>query len=185
MLDLLIRGATVLDVRAADAYAAGHVPGALNVPVSGGSFGTKTGFLLRAAAGNVVAAAAVPAVDAAPTHADDAHAEGDHEEPRYMMIFFWLTIFTLIELGLSPVFHLHGAALAIGLSFFASLKALAVAFYYMHLKFERTAMKILLLLPVALIVVLFVLILPDAVSALRTTKTSAGSLPPRPTAMFR
>jgi glyoxylase-like metal-dependent hydrolase (beta-lactamase superfamily II)/rhodanese-related sulfurtransferase len=40
-------GATVLDVRAAEAYAAGHVPGALNVPVSGGSFGTRAGFLLR------------------------------------------------------------------------------------------------------------------------------------------
>jgi hydroxyacylglutathione hydrolase len=40
-------GATVLDVRPADAYVAGHVRGALNVPVSGGSFGTKAGFLLR------------------------------------------------------------------------------------------------------------------------------------------
>ena len=40
-------GATVLDVRSADAYAAGHVRGALNVPVAGGSFGTKAGFLLR------------------------------------------------------------------------------------------------------------------------------------------
>jgi hydroxyacylglutathione hydrolase len=40
-------GATVLDVRPADAYSAGHVPGALNVPVSSGSFGTRAGFLLR------------------------------------------------------------------------------------------------------------------------------------------
>jgi glyoxylase-like metal-dependent hydrolase (beta-lactamase superfamily II)/rhodanese-related sulfurtransferase len=40
-------GATVLDVRSADDFAAGHVPGALNVPVSGGSFGTKSGFVLR------------------------------------------------------------------------------------------------------------------------------------------
>jgi rhodanese-related sulfurtransferase len=40
-------GATVLDVRPADAYSAAHVPGALNVPVSGGSFGTRAGFLLR------------------------------------------------------------------------------------------------------------------------------------------
>jgi len=40
-------GATVLDVRTADDYAAGHVRGALNVPVSGGSFGTKAGFVLR------------------------------------------------------------------------------------------------------------------------------------------
>jgi glyoxylase-like metal-dependent hydrolase (beta-lactamase superfamily II)/rhodanese-related sulfurtransferase len=39
--------ATVLDVRHADDFVAGHVPGALNVPVSGGSFGTKSGFVLR------------------------------------------------------------------------------------------------------------------------------------------
>jgi hydroxyacylglutathione hydrolase len=39
-------GATVLDVRPARAFAAGHVPGAINVPVSGSSFGTKTGFLI-------------------------------------------------------------------------------------------------------------------------------------------
>jgi hydroxyacylglutathione hydrolase len=40
-------GATVLDVRAAEAFAAGHIPGALNVPVSGSAFGTKTGFVLQ------------------------------------------------------------------------------------------------------------------------------------------
>jgi hydroxyacylglutathione hydrolase len=40
-------GATVLDVRPARAYAEGHVPGAINVPVSGSSFGTKAGFLLE------------------------------------------------------------------------------------------------------------------------------------------
>ena len=39
--------ATVLDVRSADAYAAGHVPGALNVPVSVRGFGTRAGFVLR------------------------------------------------------------------------------------------------------------------------------------------
>jgi len=37
---------TVLDVRPADAHAAGHVHGAFNVPVSGGSFATRAGFLL-------------------------------------------------------------------------------------------------------------------------------------------
>jgi glyoxylase-like metal-dependent hydrolase (beta-lactamase superfamily II)/rhodanese-related sulfurtransferase len=39
-------GATVLDVRPADAYAAGHLAGAVNVPVSGNAFGTKAGFAL-------------------------------------------------------------------------------------------------------------------------------------------
>jgi hydroxyacylglutathione hydrolase len=40
-------GATVLDVRPAGAFAAGHVQGALNLPVSESSFGTKAGFVLR------------------------------------------------------------------------------------------------------------------------------------------
>jgi glyoxylase-like metal-dependent hydrolase (beta-lactamase superfamily II)/rhodanese-related sulfurtransferase len=36
----------VLDVRDAHAFAAGHHPGAVNVPVSGSSFGTKSAFVL-------------------------------------------------------------------------------------------------------------------------------------------
>jgi len=39
-------GATVLDVRPAGAFARGHFPGAINVPVSGTSFATKAGFVL-------------------------------------------------------------------------------------------------------------------------------------------
>lgn len=38
----------LLDVRPAHASADGHAPGALNVPVEGSSFGTKSGFLLAA-----------------------------------------------------------------------------------------------------------------------------------------
>jgi rhodanese-related sulfurtransferase/glyoxylase-like metal-dependent hydrolase (beta-lactamase superfamily II) len=39
-------GATVLDVRPARDYLAGHTHGALNVPVSGSTFATKAGFVL-------------------------------------------------------------------------------------------------------------------------------------------
>jgi hydroxyacylglutathione hydrolase len=39
-------GAIVLDVRPAHAFAAGHRPGAVNVPCSGSSFGTKAAFVL-------------------------------------------------------------------------------------------------------------------------------------------
>lgn len=38
--------ATVLDVRDAKAHAAGHVRGSINVPVDGGSFATRAGFVL-------------------------------------------------------------------------------------------------------------------------------------------
>ena len=39
-------GATLLDVRPFDDYAAGHVPGSISVPVSGSSFATKAAFVL-------------------------------------------------------------------------------------------------------------------------------------------
>ena len=42
-----VRG-QLLDVRPAHAYADGHAPGALNIPVDGPSFATKGGFLLDA-----------------------------------------------------------------------------------------------------------------------------------------
>jgi len=45
-LDAPPADALVLDVRSADAFSAGHVPGALNVPVDGSSFATKAGFVL-------------------------------------------------------------------------------------------------------------------------------------------
>jgi hydroxyacylglutathione hydrolase len=40
--------AVVLDVRPTESFFAGHVSGAVNVPVSGTSFATKSGFVLRA-----------------------------------------------------------------------------------------------------------------------------------------
>ena len=39
-------GCTVVDVRAADEFARGHVRGALSIPVAAGEFGTKAGFVL-------------------------------------------------------------------------------------------------------------------------------------------
>ncbi len=65
-------GLLVLDVRDPAAFAAGHVPGALNVPVRAGSFGTRAGFLVRA--GERVALYGAPGeVDAA---AQRLHAVG-------------------------------------------------------------------------------------------------------------
>jgi hydroxyacylglutathione hydrolase len=50
-------GAVVLDVRDADAFAAGHVPGAISVPLSSSAFGTKAGFILDPADRVVIHAA--------------------------------------------------------------------------------------------------------------------------------
>jgi hydroxyacylglutathione hydrolase len=45
-LDIVLDNAVVLDVREAHAFAEGHRPGAVNVPVLGSSFGTKSAFVL-------------------------------------------------------------------------------------------------------------------------------------------
>ena len=45
-LDIALDDAIVLDVRDSHAFAAGHRPGAVNVPVSGSAFGTKSAFVL-------------------------------------------------------------------------------------------------------------------------------------------
>jgi glyoxylase-like metal-dependent hydrolase (beta-lactamase superfamily II)/rhodanese-related sulfurtransferase len=50
-------GAQILDVRPTPTYAAGHLAGAVNVPVSGTRFSTKAGFVLDAERPVVVAAA--------------------------------------------------------------------------------------------------------------------------------
>jgi len=49
-------GATVLDVRPIEDFLAGHLPAALNVPVTGSSFATKAGFVLELDRPVVVAA---------------------------------------------------------------------------------------------------------------------------------
>lgn len=56
-LDTAPAGATLLDVRPVLDFLAGHAHGALNVPVAGGSFATRAGFLLEPEARLVVQAA--------------------------------------------------------------------------------------------------------------------------------
>jgi hydroxyacylglutathione hydrolase len=56
-LTVLPEGSQLLDVRPAAAFVAGHVAGAINIPVGGGSFATKAGFVLSAQRAVVVLAA--------------------------------------------------------------------------------------------------------------------------------
>jgi hydroxyacylglutathione hydrolase len=58
-------GATIVDVRDADAFAAGHAHGAINVPVDGSSFSTKSAFLLSPAEAAVIHAATESEVERA------------------------------------------------------------------------------------------------------------------------
>lgn len=78
--------------------------------------------------------------------------------PSYMLVFVGLAILTGIELGIAFV-GLSRTLTILVLIALALWKALLVALYYMHLRFEPRRLKLIVLapLPLALILVLTVL----------------------------
>lgn len=67
----------------------------------------------------------------------------EHSTPNYMVIFWWLLALTIIEIAWALLPHGSKFALASGLVVAAVIKAVLVALYFMHLKFERKTLGIL------------------------------------------
>jgi len=90
-----------------------------------------------------------------------------HKHPKYMLIFLWLAILTVVEVAVamlpSRVPEL-GNAVAItivvlcGLAF---VKAGLVGAYFMHLKFESKAFILIVTAPIILMIFLVCMLLPD------------------------
>ncbi len=80
------------------------------------------------------------------------------EQPRYVLIWFVLLVLTLGEVGYAFM-DLPKVWLATGLIIMALWKALLVAMYYMHLRYEPRRLWLLAAspLPLALILVLAVI----------------------------
>ena len=85
-------------------------------------------------------------------------AEQEHEHPRYILIWVVLIALTLGELGYAFM-DLPKVVLALGLIFMAVWKAVLVAMYYMHLRYEPRRLWVLAVspLPLAAILVLAVI----------------------------
>ena len=66
-----------------------------------------------------------------------------HAIPNYMAIFWWLLGLTIAEIGWAVMPHHSELVLAGGIVALAIVKAVLVAMYFMHLKFERRTMGIL------------------------------------------
>jgi cytochrome c oxidase subunit IV len=83
-----------------------------------------------------------------------------HPSTNYWMIWLYLFILTVVELG---VIHLPLAKVVIValLVFLACYKALLVAMYFMHLKFERRTLGIIALTPFILCLFLILMLIPD------------------------
>ena len=98
----------------------------------------------------------------------------DHQEPNYMAVFYILAILTGLEIG---VIYLPIAKLIIGLLLvsLALVKAMLVAMYFMHLKFEKRTLGIIALTPLILCTLLIFALLPDLTGTPhQTTAASAG-----------
>ena len=84
-----------------------------------------------------------------------------HDEPNYMGVFWWLLALTLLELGViyMPIHRMGILALLVVL---AVSKAVLVALYFMHLKFERFSLFLTLFPMLIFCILLMLIFLGDA-----------------------
>ena len=83
-----------------------------------------------------------------------------HSEPNYIGVFWWLLALTIIEIAVIylPIARLAIVILLVGM---ALTKAVLVALYFMHLKFERMTLSVIALTPLILRIFLILMLVPD------------------------
>ena len=77
-----------------------------------------------------------------------------HKKPNYMAIWGVLLVLTIAEVGVAFFSHMPKWVLIVLLLILALWKALLVALYYMHLKFEPKKLWLIAVSPVPLIIIL-------------------------------
>ena len=83
-----------------------------------------------------------------------------HSEPRYFLIWFILLALTVGEVGYAFL-DLPKIWLAVGLIIMALWKALLVAMYYMHLRYEPRRLWVLAASPLPLAVIMVLAIITE------------------------
>jgi len=78
-----------------------------------------------------------------------------HSHPNYIAIFVFLGVLTAVELGVAFL-PWPKTVLILLLVFLAMWKAVLVALYYMHLRYEPTRLRLLAIAPLPLAVILVV-----------------------------
>ena len=87
----------------------------------------------------------------------------DRPHPRYMLVFLWLFVLTALEIGVAFIAVLPKSVIVTMLIGMAIWKALLVALYYMHLRFEPRRLRMLVLAPLPVAVIMVVTILMEYV----------------------
>ena len=98
----------------------------------------------------------------------------EHSHPNYLAVWVWLALLMLVSVCASylPAAAVVVLSIILGLSF---IKALLVALYYMHLKFEGKLLLLVVVLPLVLAAVLVVALLPDSAHARRSMPPPSAS----------
>ena len=95
-----------------------------------------------------------------PSEAPAAEGGSEHHDPPYMIIWGVLLVLTLAEVGYAFM-DLPKVYLAVGLIIMAVWKALLVALYFMHLRFEPKRLWILATSPLPLVAILLLAVLQE------------------------
>ncbi len=85
----------------------------------------------------------------------------DHKAPPYMLVFVVLAVLTVLEVLFALAPGLSRVMVGTGLMVMALFKALLVALYYMHLRFEPKRLWLLVASPIPLIMILLVVVLKE------------------------
>ncbi|MDA1095697.1 MAG: cytochrome C oxidase subunit IV family protein [Chloroflexi bacterium] len=87
-------------------------------------------------------------------------AAEEHKEPPYMIVFGVLAVLTVLEV-LFAFTSLPKFWLAIGLIVMAVWKAVLVALYYMHLRFEPKRLWVVAASPIPLAIILIIVVIQE------------------------
>ena len=88
-------------------------------------------------------------------------SDDTHEHPRYFWVCGWLAFLTIIEVFV-PEIGLSAQASFWSLTILAVVKAALVAFFFMHLLFEKMRLILFVLTPVIGTLLLLLVLLIDA-----------------------
>ena len=85
----------------------------------------------------------------------------EHKHPNYIAVWAVLFVMTVVEVGVAMLSHIPRPVLILALVGLAIWKALLVAMYFMHLKFEPRRLLFVVLAPLPLAVILVVIVLQE------------------------
>lgn len=86
-----------------------------------------------------------------------------HVRPNYILIWGYLFVLTVIEVAAAFLSNIPKHWLIIILVILAVVKALLVAMYFMHLKFERWQLRLIFLIPLPLAAILVTTVIMEKV----------------------